>query len=294
MQPLPHLPRRRPNYTLRRLVAVTAVVLLFLLLSRLVGALTGGGDDDDPELVAVATSAPPTTAPVEVPPACEYADKPTVYARPDDWFRTIVDTVYALPEQYQPPDLVPASAANYSAEYQIRAIIAEDLNGLRNGILEAAVPEVAILAGYRSIDDQAALFGAREQEMGFEAAADGTARPGHSEHHLGTTVDFRPIGATDVDQTFGDTPTGQWLAENSWRYGFVLSYPKGAEDITCYKYEPWHFRYVGKDLAKRVHDSGLPLRQYLWHWEVTGGEPGVPLSTPSSTTTAPGGDPAAG
>ena len=274
-----------PNYTLRRLVAVTVVVLVGLALLRLVDAVTGGGDDD--ASVAAVTTAPPTSeVRIEVPPPCEPADKPTVYAREDDWFRTIVDVVYAVPEQYHPPDLVPASEANYSAEYMIRELIAADLNEMRNAILNQGIPEVALLAGYRSIEDQAALYNRREQELGPEAAADGTARPGHSEHHLGTTIDVRPIGASDVDQSFGDTETGQWLAANSWKYGFVLSYPRGAEEITCYKYEPWHFRYVGKDLAKRIHDSGLPLRQYLWHWEVTGSEPGVPLSAPRSSTTA--------
>ena len=287
MYPTPRPLGPRPNYALRRLFALTVVVLFGLLVIRILGGLFGG-DGDGGVSSAGPTSTPTTAVPIEQPPPCEAKDEPTVYAREDDWFRTLVDVVYALPEQYQPPDLVPASEANYSAEYLIRSIIAEDLNGMRNGILEAGVPEVGLIAGYRSIDDQAALFARREQELGSAAAADGTARPGHSEHHLGTAVDFRPIGASDVDQSFGDTPTGQWLEQHSWEYGFILSYPKGAEDLTCYKYEPWHFRYVGRELAKRVHDSGLPLRQYLWHWEVTGSEPGVPLSAPRSSTTAAG------
>ena len=118
-----------------------------------------------------------------------------------------------------------------------------------------------------------------------EAAAEGTARPGHSEHHLGTTVDFRPIGETDVDQSFGDTPTGQWLEQHSWEYGFLLSYPRGKESVTCYKYEPWHFRYVGRDLARRVHDSDLALREYLWHWEVSGTEPTPAMAQAAATST---------
>ena len=272
--------RPRPNYTVRRLVALSVLVLVVLALVRLVGAFTG---DDGGSAIRAASTSSSTTAqmPVQTPPPCEYADEPTAYDRVDDWYRTIVDTTYALPEQYAPTDLVPASEANYSAEYQIRALMAEDLNGLRNGILEAGVPEVALLAAYRSIDDQAALFAVREQEMGFEAAAEGTARPGHSEHHLGTTIDVRPIGQTDVDQSFGETPTGQWLAERSWEHGFVVSYPAGVEDVTCYKYEPWHLRYLGRDLAGRVHASGLTLREYLWHWEVTGTEPGQSPSAPA-------------
>lgn len=275
---------RRPNYAVRRLVALTALVLVALALLRVVGWITGG--DDDPDVATGGPSSTSTSMPLRSPPACEYVDEPTAYDREEDWFRTIVDTVYAVPEGYRPSDLVPASEANYSAEYQIRALVADDLNALRNGILEAGVPEVAVLAAFRSVEDQAALFAAREQEMGFDAAADGTARPGHSEHHLGTTIDFRPIGETDVDQAFGETPTGQWLAERSWEYGFVLSYPRGKADVTCYKWEPWHFRYVGRDLARRVHDSGLTLREYLWHWEVTGGEPNRPLSAPGTSPTS--------
>jgi D-alanyl-D-alanine carboxypeptidase len=96
----------------------------------------------------------------------------------------------------------------------------------------------------------------------------------------------RPIGASDVDASFGETPTGQWLEEHSWEYGFILSYPEGKDDVTCYKYEPWHFRYVGVDLARRIHDSGLTLREYLWHWEVTGTEPGASSAAATSSTTA--------
>jgi D-alanyl-D-alanine carboxypeptidase len=296
MYPGPGPLRPTPNYTHRRLAALTVVVLVVWLLYTAVSSVVGG--DDDRSAVAAGTTAPPTTAVVlQTPPPCEYADEPTVYAREEDWYRTIVDPVYAVPAQYQPSDLVPASEANYSAEFQIRSIVAEDLNAMRNAILAEGIPEVALLAGYRSIADQAALFARREAETGFEAAAAGTARPGHSEHHLGTTIDVRPIGETDVDQSFGATPSGQWLEANSWRYGFVLTYPEGKQDVTCYKYEPWHLRYVGRDLAARVERSGLTLREYLWHWEVTGSEPGIPTSAPPTSVVAveqPGGEAGAG
>lgn len=251
-----------------------------------------GGDDEDATAATTSTSAPAAPAVVS-PPPCAEGDEQTIFAREQDWYRTIVDPTYALPDLYEPPDLVPASEANYSAEYRIRALVVEDLNRMRNAILEAGIPEVALIAGYRSVEDQRELFTRREAELGREAAVDGTARPGHSEHHLGTAIDVRPIGASDVDASFGETVTGQWLEEHSWEYGFVLSYPAGAEDVTCYKYEPWHFRYVGPDLAGRIERSGLTLREYLWHWEVTGSEPGVSPSAveppPLPTTTLPAG-----
>lgn len=296
MYPYPsRRPGPPPNYALRRLVAATGLVLVLLLLYGVVSRFTGG---DDEATAATTTQAPSTTAtPLVSPPACAVPEEsePTIFAREQDWYRTLLDPIYALPELYEPPDLVPASAANYSAEFQIRALMAEDLNRLRNAILERGLPEVALIAAYRSITDQRALFERRVAELGFEAAAAGTARPGHSEHHLGTAIDVRPIGADDVDQSFGATPTGTWLADNSWRYGFVLSYPQGEEDVTCYKWEPWHFRYVGPELAGRVHRSGLTLREYLWHWEVTGTEPGLassavkpPLPTTTTSTTVTG------
>lgn len=292
MQPYP--PRRPgppPNYTLRRLVAATGVVLVVFLLWSLATRVAGGDDTAAP--LTTTTLPTTTTMPLEAPPECAFPaeSEPTEYALPEDWYRTIVDPIRAVPEQYVPPDLVPASEAGYSADHRVRALLVDDLNAMRNAIIEAGLPEVALIAAYRSVADQQVLFDARVAELGFEAAARGTARPGHSEHHLGTAIDVRPIGAADVDETFGETPTGQWLAENSWRYGFVLSYPADAEDVTCYKYEPWHLRYVGPELAGRVHDSGLTLREYLWHWQVSGTEPGVsPAAPPPPLPTAPAAD----
>ena len=282
MQPYP--PRRPgppPNYALRRLVAATGVVLVVLLLWTIIGGI--GGDDGSDVAITTTTQPSTTTMPLQSPPPCSHPEEsePTAYDRTEDWYRTLVDPMRAVPEQYEPPDLVPASEAGYSAEYRIRSLVAEDLDSMRNALVATGLPEVALIAGHRSIADQQRLFEARVAELGREAALEGTARAGHSEHHLGTAIDVRLIGETDVDQSFGATPTGQWLAEHSWEHGFVLSYPEGVEDVTCYKYEPWHFRYLGKDLAGRVHASGLTLREYLWHWEVTGTEPGVSPSAPA-------------
>lgn len=84
-----------------------------------------------------------------------------------------------------------------------------------------------------------------------------SARPGHSEHQTGLAVDIN-----DLEETFENTPEGKWLAENSYKYGFILRYPKGKENITGYNYEPWHFRYIGMDLATAVYISGLTYDEY--------------------------------
>lgn len=84
-----------------------------------------------------------------------------------------------------------------------------------------------------------------------------SARAGHSEHQTGLAVDIN-----DLEQTFETTPEGIWLALNSYRYGFILRYPKGKEMITGYDYEPWHFRYLGKEAAKAVFQSKLTYDEY--------------------------------
>jgi D-alanyl-D-alanine carboxypeptidase len=84
-----------------------------------------------------------------------------------------------------------------------------------------------------------------------------SARAGHSEHQTGLAVDIN-----DLEQTFEDTQEGRWLAINSYQYGFILRYPKGKEHITGYDYEPWHFRYLGLELARDVYRSNLTYDEY--------------------------------
>jgi len=84
-----------------------------------------------------------------------------------------------------------------------------------------------------------------------------SARPGHSEHQTGLAVDIN-----ELEQTFENTLPGKWLAANAQRYGFILRYPKGKEKITGYDYEPWHFRYIGKELADAVYESALTYDEF--------------------------------
>ena len=85
-----------------------------------------------------------------------------------------------------------------------------------------------------------------------------SARPGHSEHQTGLALDINY-----ADSWFDNTAEARWIAENCADYGFILRYPKGKEDKTGYMYESWHVRYVGKELARKVTDSGLCLEEYL-------------------------------
>lgn len=294
MYPTPGPYRPRPNYALRRAVAVTGLLLVVWLLWTVVGGMFGGDDgggDDEAASTEAGDSDESTSSTEPIPvlepvPPCELLDEQTAFAQLQDWSRTLVDQRVGLPAEYVPDDLVSGGEANYGADVQIRALMATDLNAMRNGIIQAGVPEVAIMVAYRSHADQAALLEGVQQQVGsFEEAIKITERPGHSEHQLGTAIDYRPLGVSTVDESFGSTPTGQWLAENSWKYGFILSYPEGEEAVTCHRYEPWHFRYVGVELANRIHMTGLTLREYLWHWEVAGSEPTPAMAQAAATST---------
>ncbi|HAS73540.1 MAG TPA: D-alanyl-D-alanine carboxypeptidase [Clostridiales bacterium UBA8960] len=114
-----------------------------------------------------------------------------------------------------------------------------------------------IISAYRSSDFQANLYNKYVANNGKEAADRFSARPGHSEHETGLAIDIN-----DVSQAFENTEEFKWLIENAHLYGFILRYPKGKEHLTGYMYEPWHFRYLGVELATKVKTSGLTYDEY--------------------------------
>ena len=89
------------------------------------------------------------------------------------------------------------------------------------------------------------------------------ALPGSSEHQLGLAMDVSKSGSSSLTNKFGLTAEGKWVAENAHLYGFIIRYPEGMEDVTGYAYEPWHLRYIGKEYAQAVYESGLPLDLYV-------------------------------
>jgi D-alanyl-D-alanine carboxypeptidase len=162
-----------------------------------------------------------------------------------------------------PPDLASIAPTGLAGAFQVRSLVLPDLEALASAAKSAGHP-LGVVAAYRSTKQQSDLLKLRTKELGAAAAARRVAPPGHSEHQLGTAIDFTSQGLPDVSPAWGGTPTGRWMAEHSWEYGFVLSYPAHKLAVTCYRSEPWHFRYVGRRLAAKVHESGLTLREYLW------------------------------
>jgi len=118
----------------------------------------------------------------------------------------------------------------------------------------AGIGSLFISSGYRDY---------AEQEQTYDDAADKSyvQPPGHSEHETGLAADIMAVGFTG--NTFAVSAPGKWLADNSWKYGFILRYPQGKQDITGIAYEPWHFRYVGLPHAYYCHENNLCLEEYL-------------------------------
>lgn len=148
-------------------------------------------------------------------------------------------------------------------ERSIRSDIADPLQNLFNAA-ETYGYQLMIGSGYRSADLQATYFNSLASSIGEDAANQSIARPGQSEHQTGLAVDISTVSRYCYLSTcFADTDDGKWLENNSYIYGFILRYPEGKESITGYNYEPWHFRYVGIDLATAIHESGLTFDE-VW------------------------------
>ncbi len=124
--------------------------------------------------------------------------------------------------------------------------------------------ELMQVSGHRTFEYQTNLFNRYVKSMGEESAKKLSAWPGASEHQTGLAADFgEKNGNCQLDSCYENTPSGKWLKENAYKYGFILRYPQGKEEITGYSYEPWHYRYVGKELAKKINDKDITLEEYL-------------------------------
>ena len=154
----------------------------------------------------------------------------------------IVNKTYALPADYAPG----VDAAAQAAFDEMQAAAADE--GLN----------IYISSGFRSYDYQAGLYQRYVDKDGKAEADRYSARPGHSEHQTGLAFDLNSI-----DNSFADTAEGKWVTRNCYKYGFIIRYPADKEDVTGYMWEPWHIRYLGKDTAQAVYDSGLCLEEYL-------------------------------
>jgi len=201
---------------------------------------------------------------------------PAATAKPDEAVTAIARpaevAVWVNKSRQLPADYVPADLA----EPQVRFPFSEKLEKRKMRKAAAAALErlfaaadkeglkLYAVSGYRSYKTQAALFDAYVKRDGEAAAARYSARPGMSEHQTGLAMDVSCAAADfKLEESFGETTEGKWLAKHAPDYGFIIRYPKGTEKITGYQYEPWHIRYLGKELAQEVASQGITLDEYF-------------------------------
>lgn len=186
----------------------------------------------------------------------------------------LVNKKYKLPSNYAPSDLVAASGAGFlvtSTSIQVRNVAMGQLKLMEDAATAAGI-KISIASGYRSYSTQASTYQywVKYNSGSADAADHVSARAGHSQHQLGTAIDFSsPVIGNRIGPEFNGTAAQKWLAANAWKYGFALAYPEGGETVTGYNYESWHYRYIGVENATEWKASGKLLE--VWLGEKNGG-----------------------
>ncbi len=184
---------------------------------------------------------------------------------PKNWELVLVSNNYPLDEKYKP------KLTEITQDRYVDSRIAEDTKRmLKDG--EEAGMKFYVVSAYRSIADQKKVLNNDIQLRinegdsyvdAYEKTRKTISAPNCSEHSLGLALDIVSAEHDKLDETQEDTKEAKWLAENAHKYGFILRYPKGKEDITHISYEPWHFRYVGKEAAEKIMKKNITLEEYL-------------------------------
>ncbi len=254
------------------LCAALAAVSLFAFLSQR-NPGRGAGDGG-----AQGQPAPPADEGAAADAASGEADGLLLLVNPDegaaadaasgeaDGLLLLVNPWTPLPEDFLPGELVPVQN-----DQAVDARAYPDLQDMLQDMSQAGLSPL-ICSSYRSQERQQELYDNKVQRVMAEGvsleaaqaeAARWVARPGTSEHQTGLAVDIVSLSNQMLDETQESTPEFQWLAENAWKYGFILRYPNDKSEKTGIAYEPWHFRFVGKEAAEEMHDLGLCLEEYL-------------------------------
>lgn len=251
--------QRKPKRTIRfdriAMVAIPVVLLAaaaIFLITKL--ANSRKAPEPTPEPTQETTPAPtPTPTPTPEPtPDPELDERFTDTSS----YLVIANKKHKLPDGYEPSDLAYPEVDMRYNNWTMRWDAAVALEEMFAAAEEEGV-NLVMGSGYRGEAFQKVLYDGYVAEGGQAYADSISSRPGYSDHQTGLATDLCGQDANyDLTQDFENTKEGKWLAANAYKYGFIMRYPKGKEDITGYAYEPWHFRYVTKEEAKKIHDAG--------------------------------------
>lgn len=186
----------------------------------------------------------------------------------DDNYQMLVNKYYELGKDYKPDDLV-------SVSWDYRLGLEKDYKYVRKEAYDAYLEMwhaankegiyLLIDSAYRSSEEQEEVFNYYANLKGNTYADSIAARPGFSEHQTGLALDIYAKECANAN-IFKDSKAYAWLSTNSYKYGYILRYPEGKEELTGYNYESWHYRYVGKEIALKVYESGLTYDEYYIYY----------------------------
>ena len=180
----------------------------------------------------------------------------------------LVNRQWMVSETYEPAELEMSDVPGQVRKMRPEA--AEALREMFAACKEETGKTLLSISGYRSYAKQDGLFQhkLRNVKKNVAKAMEYVAPPGASEHQTGLAMDIGQKHKETLEVSFAKTEGGIWCRENCWRFGFILRYGEEWEDVTGYKYEPWHFRYVGKEFAKEIHDANIPYETWLAGYRV--------------------------
>ena len=257
--------RRCKKRRLRRLVRCLFPVSVFLFVAAVCMAAFLPAEDKQAE--PPATNLPASSAPVQssLPQAIPEPSTAPEPIAAGIWKLLLVNPWNPLPENHS------IQAVTLKNGLKVDERCYPDLQAMMDACRAEGLSPV-ICSAYRTWEEQERLYQAEVERRLSEGCsrADAEAEvgkavavPGTSEHQLGLAVDIVDINNQHLDESQESTEVQQWLMEHSWEYGFILRYPTGKSETTGIIYEPWHYRYVGREDAEQIHASGVCLEEYL-------------------------------
>lgn len=292
--------RRHRKYKIRRIAIIATILLLILfgafLIKERLGEPSPGDEENPSDEIDESenkgqdpTDEDEESRPVEEDPKEEPAEEPVedpedpqeepdiigsdespdqaIIIKNPEKIDVLVNRKYSLPDYYVPEDLVkleevPTVLENPEVN-QLRSVAYEALKEMFSAANEEEGYQLYARSGYRSYNTQVSLYSSYVGAYGQEAADKFSAKAGQSEHQTGLSIDITCQAMNySLDEGFGEIEEGIWVAENAHRFGYIIRYPKGKEDITGYSYEPWHMRYVGVELAQDIYESQVTMEEY--------------------------------
>lgn len=218
----------------------------------------------------VSSPATPTSSPVPtVVPSSEPTPTPTPSFNKTAQSIDDPNSIWVVVNKQRPiedaADFVPSGLSELPAGipnpngHRLRQETVAALTSLSDAAAAELGSTLVAQSGYRSYDSQTAAYQYYVNNLGQAGADKTSARPGYSEHQTGLAIDILDTtsGCSVDGPCFGSSASGQWLAANAYRFGFILRYPADKTAVTGYEYEPWHFRYVGVELATEMHTTGV-------------------------------------